>query len=427
MSGDFPREPVPEEAATRAAGSIAMMVSNAAMGVPVMILGASIGKDYGSFTTWLVIAIGCAITASLAASAAYAGVKSRRSTALLAKQAFGSSGAHLLNLAVAVALLGWFSVEMGFVGDMVSEGVKNVFDVAIGRGPGIVTASFLICGICVFGIGLVSRAPMLFLPFLGVLLLVVLSMTLRAPNGPLPQAVPFKSIGPGVSAIVGAYVIGCLIMPDYTRFIRTSRAAVGATVFALGPVYGVVLGTYALAGLATHHSQPTSIFLGLGLPAVIGLILPIGLMQNGIMCLYSSVLATSTLVRAGSFSLLAIVSMIAGLGLALAGADSFFVNFLVILGIIFPPAVALLIYAGLFAAPVKQPRSQEWKLAEIAVWSGGIACGVASEWGGLGATGFSAFDGFLGAGVGIAGLHLARNASVRSAAAPITELLDDER
>ena len=429
MSGDFPREPVPEAAATRSAASIAMMVSNAAMGVPVMILGASIGSDYGPVGAWLVIAIGCTITTGLAASAAYAGVNSRRSTALLAKQAFGSSGAHLLNLAIAVALLGWFSVEMGFVGGMVSAGVKNVFNVAIGREPGIVVASFLICAICVFGIGLVSRAPMLFLPFLAVLLLAVLVMTLQAPSGPLHEALPFKPIGPGISAIVGAYVIGCLIMPDYTRFIRTSRTAVAATIFALGPVYGLVLGTYALAGLAAHHSQPTSIFLGLGLPAVVGLLLPIGLMQNGIMCLYSSALATSTLVRSGSFGLITIVATIAGLGLALAGADSFFVNFLVILGIVFPPAVALVIYAGLLAARGKQARSQtqKWKLVEIAVWSFGIGCGAASEWGRFGVTGFSAFDGFLGAVVGAAGLHLVRNAHAGRASEPITELSGDER
>lgn len=413
MSSDFAREPVPSEAAGRPASSIALMVSNAAMGVPIMILGASIGSAYGLNRAWLVIAAGCVLTAAMAALTAHAGVKSRRSTALLAKQAFGTSGAHLLNVGIAVALLGWFSVEMGFVGTMVSDSVANIYGVAIGRGPGIIAASMLICAICVYGFSLVSRAPILFLPFLGVLLLAVFLLTLRMPGEIRTGEIPMKSIGTGVSTIVGAYVVGCLIMPDYSRFVRSSRSAIAATVFALGPVYGLVLATYALAGVTTQSAQPSVIFLRLGLPAIVGLLLPIGLMQNGIMCLYSSVLATSTIVRSLSFKTIAIGSAGAGLALALAGADGMFVGFLVVLGIVFPPALAMLILAGLagLAGPPTRPTlTKDWKWAEITIWSFGILCGALSEWRGLGATGFSAGDGFLGAAVGAAILHVARTA-----------------
>lgn len=417
MSGDFPREPVPQEAATRPAKSIAMMVSSAAMGVPVMILGASIGTDYGAAKAWLVILLGCAATAALASLIAHAGVRSRRSTALLAEQAFGSSGAHLLNLAVAVALLGWFSVEMGFVGGMVADGIKNVFGAAIGREPGIIAASILICAICNFGIGLVSRAPLLFLPLLAALLLVVLLLAAPALGQALAVPPNVKSIGTGISAIVGAYIVGCLIMPDYSRFVRTSRAAVGAIIVALGPIYGLVLGTYALASLATHASQPSAILLGLGLPAVVGLLLPIGLMQNGIMCLYSSALATSTLVKSFSFRSIAVALMVVGMGLALAGAESFFVRFLVILGILFPPAAAMLIYAGWSSNRRPDAAGKKWKWPELAIWCLGIACGASSEWLGRGLTGFSAFDGFITAAIGATVLHISAKAKVLRVAA----------
>jgi cytosine permease len=229
-----------------------------------------------------------------------------------------------LNLAIAVALLGWFSVETGFVGAMVADGLNNVFGVVVDRWPGIVAASVLVCTICVFGIALVSRAPMLFLPFLSLLLLVVLLLTLRTPVLPPTAISTTKPIGTGISAIVGAYIVGCLIMPDYTRFVRTSRAAVGATMLALGPVYGVMLGTYALAGLATHSTNPSTILLSSGLPTIVGLLLPIGLMQNGIMCLYSSSLATATLARSLSLKITTIALAVVGTALALAGADNLF-------------------------------------------------------------------------------------------------------
>ena len=42
MSDQYPREPVPEEAANRPARTVGMIVSNAVMGVPVIMLGASL-------------------------------------------------------------------------------------------------------------------------------------------------------------------------------------------------------------------------------------------------------------------------------------------------------------------------------------------------------------------------------------------------
>ena len=407
MSAEYTSGPVPADAAIRPAGSIAMMISNAAMGVPVMLLGASIGSLYGGTTGWLVIGLGCAITAVLGALTAAAGVKSRRSTALLATKAFGPAGAIVFNLAVALALLGWFSVEMGFVGGMVAAGAKNVFEVSIGSAPGIIGASVIICAICVFGIALVSRAPLIFLPLLSVLLLAVLYLSLRATGSVAAAPVHPGTIGTGVSAIVGSYIIGCLIMPDYTRYVGTSRAAAGATIIALGPVYAIVLGTYSLAGLAAHSADPSTILLKIGLPTVVSLLLPIGLMQNGIMCLYSSSLATSTLFKSAPFRSIVMMLTVIGASIALAGAQTFFVNFLVALGIVFPPAAALLIFAGLVQAG-KDEGKWPLRVPELLIWCFGIVCGASSEYIGIGVTGFSAFDGFLGGAAGSLMLHLVK-------------------
>ena len=54
---------------------------------------------------------------------------------------------------------------------------------------------------------------------------------------------------------------------------------------ALAPIYAFVFGTYALAGLATRRTLPIEILSALGSPAVIGLLLPVGVHQNVIFCL----------------------------------------------------------------------------------------------------------------------------------------------
>lgn len=411
MSDQFSREMVPEAAASKPAWSLFLIVANATMGVPVMILGIEIGSDYGAYRGAFVLALGCAITALLTALAAHAGVKSRRSTALLASHAFGSSGAHLINLAIAVALLGWFAVEMGFIGAMIADSTRIVFGETVGRTPGIIVASIFICAVCIAGIGVISRVPLLFLPFLAVLLMSVLFLTAQRGGVDWDASVTDRSLGTGVSAIVGAYIVGCLITPDYSRFIKSSQSAALATVIALGPIYALVLGTYGLSGIVTSSSQPSAILTDLGLPSIIALILPIGLMQNGIMCLYSSSLATATLFKSLPFKVVVVILTSMGVLLALLGADSFFVNFLVILGILFPPALALLIHAGLIAKS-DGAVMPSWKWPQLALWCFGIVCGAASQWLGFGLTGFSAFDGFLGAALGAVILHFFRNEHV---------------
>ncbi len=101
--------------------------------------------------------------------------------------------------------------------------------------------------------------------------------------------------------------------------------------------------------------------------------------------------------------------MMIGMSLALAGADGLFVGFLVVLGIVFPPAVALLISAGLSSERNRNTDVVKWHGIGLLLWAIGIACAASSQWLGWGLTGFSAFDGFLGSAVGAAIVSLRKS------------------
>jgi cytosine permease len=358
MSDQFARDPVPDEAANRPARTVGMIVSNAVMGVPVIMLGASLGKDYGFPAALLVILLGCAVTAGMASLGAVAGVRSRRSAALLAERTFGLAGARLLNVSVAIGLLGWLSVELGFIGQLVKSGAENGFEVSLAVWPGILAAGACILAITLYGISLIGKAPLFFLPLLGFLLFWVAFHALQANHSEVVPATG-TSLGTGVSAIVGGYIVGCLIMPDYSRFVRSAAPAVAATWIALGFVYAVVLLAYAYGGNVVGSQDPAKILIALGVAPVLTLILPVGLMQNGVMCLYSSTLAISTIFRRISFGWCAVALMAFALLLALAGVEGFFVEFLVALGIVFPPATALMIHSALIE-PVADERRWHW-------------------------------------------------------------------
>jgi cytosine permease len=159
--------------------------------------------------------------------------------------------------------------------------------------------------------------------------------------------------------VIGGFGLGVVILPDYSRFIARTDHAVAAVGLALGPIWAVILGAYAAAGLVTQSDDPTTMLLALGLPAIVTLFLPIGLLQNSIMCLYSSALATSTCLRGVKFAIVVTVTAAIGMILAIGGVQSVFVGFLVLTSAIFPPAAATLACEALFRPADEQaPRTR---------------------------------------------------------------------
>ncbi len=390
MSNEFPREPVPAEHANRSAGSITLILISSIMSVPMIILGGTIGRDYGVFNAMIVTIAGCALTAGLAMLMAYAGVRTRRSTALLSEQAFGLKGARVLTAALGIALLGWLAVEMGFIGDLAVGGIRRAFGAEPPLAAGTLGAALIIGAITIFGFSLIARVPLIFVPLLLLLLIFVAVAALPRLETVDTVAGAAVPIGRGISAIIGSFVIGCIILPDYSRFIGRPREAMIAAGTALGPVWAVVIGCYAAAGLVARSGDPAEVLMLLGMPAVLTILLPLGLMQNGIMTLYSSALVTSTWLKRVRFTHIVMVTAAVGALIALAGAQNAFVSYLVLLGLVFPPAAAILIQQALFGRAVA--ADVRWR--SLAIW--GVASAVATygEYG-AGITGASALDGFI--------------------------------
>lgn len=395
MSGDFPRDPVPAEHATRSAATISLVVINAVIGIPIMILGGSIGRDYGAAHAALVIGIGCALTAVFSMLTAWAGVRSRCSTALLAERSFGQRGARVLNLVLGAALLGWFAVEMGFIGQLLASGLRLALGLHMSLTVGIVGASMVIGAVAIFGISVITRGPLLFVPLLALLIGFIAEAAIPQLGAAAAPGAMDMSIGTGISAVIGGFGIGILILPDYSRFIGRTGHAVVAVGLALGPVWMIVLGAYAAAGLATRIDEPAAMLLALGLPAIVTLFLPLGLIQNGIMCLYSSALATSTLLKGVHFAVIVTTTALIGMILALAGVQAIFVGFLVLTSAIFPPAAAILACEALFGPAERAPDPTGIRWTGLAIWGGGALMAVLSEHWGWGPTGISALDGFV--------------------------------
>jgi cytosine permease len=147
--------------------------------------------------------------------------------------------------------------------------------------------------------------------------------------------------GAAVSAVVGEYVVGIVIQPDYGRFVRRPAGAGVAAGLALGVAFPCIL---ALAAIPTfncgaHDLIAVMVGVGIGLPALALLVL--GAWIDASACLYSGSLSLTNQVRRFRLPWVTAGSAAIGAAIAILHAEQVFMPFLALLGVTFPPVAAI--------------------------------------------------------------------------------------
>ncbi|MGB5354687.1 MAG: cytosine permease, partial [Woeseia sp.] len=110
-SQEFATEPVP---ADRTVGwlRVGLISAMVAFSLPTFVAGAEIFLATDNRSALSAILIGCALLTFIAAMSGSIGARTHLSSYMLARVAFGTRGAALVNIAFAISLLGWFGVNI---------------------------------------------------------------------------------------------------------------------------------------------------------------------------------------------------------------------------------------------------------------------------------------------------------------------------
>lgn len=323
---------------------IFFIVAGSLCGLPVFILSAHIFSSLGFVQGMSAVAVGGAIAGLLGACTAFTGSKSRMGLALLADQAFGPWGASLVKLIIAISLIGWFGVNIGVLGVTAASALTQMTGYNIGALMIGLPVCLLIAGITLYGATGLERLGNILVP--ATLLVLIASLVLVAPQLQdvwSKQGNGSMSFGGAVSAVVGAYVVGIVIQPDYGRFVRRPRfAALGAGI-ALGIAYPVIMTMSSVASLASGTPEFISamILLGFGLPALVVLLL--GAWIDSSACLYSASLSLANQFPRFKFITIIAAITVVGVILVVIGADKAFIPFLIALSVSLPPLATILV------------------------------------------------------------------------------------
>ncbi len=385
---------------------IALVIIGGTIGMAVFLVSAQIGGALGLQRATLAFIFGCLILGVMGSMTSYVGARTRRTTYQLCEEAFGGLGAKLVNSVIAVSLIGWFAVISNTLGSLSEFVFSQLYGWQISPSIYIVFSSAAILVVTLSGFKGIDKVALWMTP--AMLLLVVYAAVgsvdqVPAWDRPLADAAPL-SFADAISAVVGSYIAGVIIQPDYSRYARNRTHAVGAAFIALGVIFPIVMFLAAIPGSALNQIDLRGLLLamGVGLPAFALLFL--GAWSSNVLCLYSSSLSLATVVDRLSYGKVVVVIALLGTLLAMVNAQSYLVNFLVLLGITIPPIGAIYLVQALLLEPLgvgsesddgadHSVSGTQWRA--MAAWLGAALFGFLVQNDYLRITGVSAIDAIL--------------------------------
>lgn len=183
--------------------------------------------------------------------------------------------------------------------------------------------------------------------------------------------------GAAVSIVIAAFADSGTMSADFTRWSRSGREAVLATLtaFPFANTIALMVGGFIVAaGMAIDPAANGGDFLpaltnnGPILTAIAVVFVFINLGSVAAYCLYNGAVGWSQL-SGGRMRVLTIALGVVGVAAALAGVWSYFVEWLNFLGVLVPPIGAVLIVDQVIQRRALNRSAQAWRIQPFVAWA----------------------------------------------------------
>lgn len=217
---------------------------------------------------WIVLA-GNLILGIYTGALAYIAAKTGLSTHLLARYSFGEKGSYLSSLLLGATQVGWFGVGVAMFAFPVQKatGINIYLLIAI--------AGLLMTVTAIYGIKALAILGMIAVPaitILGSYSVIKATETAGGLEG-LMQYQPLESItiAAALTICIGSFISGGTLTPDFTRFAKTTKSAVVATVIAffLGNSLMFLFGAIGAIAFGKADISDVMFLQGLIIPAIV--------------------------------------------------------------------------------------------------------------------------------------------------------------
>lgn len=350
--------------------------------VPVIMVGAALAGSFGLSKILLILLIGLVIIQWIGNSLqGYMGAKTGLSSSVIARNSFGSLQARfIIALALVILNVGWFGVNTAVAGNAIAA----VFGVDYINSWGLWAILTVIAGSLFALPAIIGYNSMKWTDYIAVPagLLLISAAVFYALKGTGWNAIlswnpePSMTLMGGISLVLGANVAQWLIASDYTRYSRPTikdQALIPLGIVVIGVVFFL---TGAVMSVGVGEADIVLVMQDLGFPFWGFLILWLALWTSQLVASYSIGLAACNMFNIESGrgrAWLTLIGSAIGIVLALMGILTYFMDFLILLGVVYP-AIAGVMFADFFFI-----RNREWEdkegwnwIATIAMLGGGF-------------------------------------------------------
>lgn len=342
---DYAREPVPSERQVKG-WHIVVIYVGVALTLPAYLTGGQVGLNVG--LTGGIVATGLAalVLAGVGAVTGYIGAKTRLSTYMISRFAFGKTGAKVTNFILALTLFGWFGVTAAFFAKATNTLAADFLNLDWSVTAWILIGTVLMISTALFGFRGLDALSKIVTPLLLTLLVAAVVRSLGQTSFASvaayenPEGFP---VGAAVSMLIGGWMVGAVVLPDLSRYAITPRHGLigGGASFIIGMV--VVIIPCVFLAIANLEADIVRIVVSFGWAAWALIIIILSAWSSNDNNIYSASLSLASIFERVAKWKITIAAGVTGGTLAAVGIMDQLVPFLMGLGILIPPV------AGIFA------------------------------------------------------------------------------
>ncbi|AQZ94103.1 cytosine permease [Halopseudomonas phragmitis] len=382
---DYPLEPVPAQA-RKSLWSMGFVLLGFTFFTATMWAGGSIGTAFDFSTMLWILLIGNLLLGCYAAVLGYIAARSGLNTALMSRFAFGELGSKLSDVLLGFTQIGWYAWGTATMALLLvkmtglPEGLTLPLMVLFGFG-------FCVSAFVGYrGLDLLSRFAV---P--AMIILVAVSLTIAASDAGglsgLSSVIPSTemSVAAAITLVFGTFVSGGTQATNWTRFARSGKSAVLATLAAFFLGNGLMTLVGAFGALVYQQADIVDILVAQGLATLGILMLFLNLWTTQDNTVYNFAVAGCNLLRTERRRTITLVGAAIGTLLAVLGMYAWLIPFLILLGTFIPP-VGGVIMANYFVSwrgrypEIGTARLPAFNLVGLTAYALGSLVAYASAW-----------------------------------------------
>lgn len=360
---DYPLSEVPDDA-RKPYVSLALLLLGFTFFTATMFAGGQLGAAFAFEELLALILVGNLLLGVYAAVIAWIAARSGLSTALMARFALGERGSALSDLLLGITQVGWYAWGVATIAKV----LVSTLDLSPGWAlPLMVLFGFGFCLTAFVGYRGLALLSNVAVPAMAVLIAISMVIAWRDGGGwqGLASRSPTESLGwaAGITIIFGTFVSGATQASNWSRFARSPRQAVSATLLAFFIGNGLMVLIGAIGAFVYAQPDIVEVLILQGLTAVGLAMLFLNLWTTQDNTIYNFAAAGCNLLRTRQRGWVTLGGAAIGTLLAIAGMDALLVPFLIALGTCIPPLGGVIIADYLFQRRGRYPRLAENELA----------------------------------------------------------------